>query len=375
MAFVFRSPENERAVYIRCDKAVSAPEDRRVMLICGTVAYQMADALGVSWPADNLIKISNEYFLFDSLILKHKTDTVYLAFLGKDGDGYSSSEPLVFHQSYFYQFYDFAKTSDIFQLPGHFLRHEPVAIFTQVYNENTMLKLWEKYYSKSIDPRHLYVLDHGSTIDPREIVSSKINVIKMPRGETDHRNLAHFCSQFQRFLLSHYRWVIHTDVDEIIIHKNGFTHFVQMLSDRNEAQIIKAADAYNIVHNPLVESDLDLEQPITLQRTHIVPDSSYRKPLIASVPNTWGLGFHFVLEKELLVEDDDLWLMHLPFMDLELIAAKNSKWNSITFSEACQIHIPHSKSSTESEDIATMLAAKLTTEGSTTMPDWVRGMF
>jgi hypothetical protein len=238
-----------------------------------------------------------------------------------------------------------------------------------------MLKIWEKYYSDIVEPQHLYVLDHGSDIDPREVISSKINVVKMPRGDTDHRNIVYFCNKFQRFLLSHYRWVVHTDVDEIIIHKKGLEGFIKNLSSNSESKIFKAADAYNIVHNPDVEPELDLNVPITLQRMHIVPESCYRKPVIASVPTTWGLGFHFALERESLVEDEDLWVMHLPFMDLGLIAAKNSKWNAIKFSEACEVHIPHTKSSAETADIAHMLAQKLTTPGTTTMPDWVRGLF
>jgi len=136
----------------------------------------------------------------------------------------------------------------------------------------------------------LYILDHGSTIDPREIVSSKINVIRMPRGEADHRTITHFCNQFQRFLLSHYRWVIHIDVDELLVHKNGFEQFIQTLHDSHEPKIIRAGDAYNVVHNPLVEADLDLEQPVSLQRSHLVPEICYRKPVITSVPTTWAWG-------------------------------------------------------------------------------------
>jgi len=62
-------------------------------------------------------------------------------------------------------------------------------------------------------------------------------------------------------------------------------------------------------------------------------------------------------------------------MDLELIAAKHAKWNSMQFSEACQIHMPHPKYSVQRQDIADMLAARLSTDGTTMMPDWVRGMF
>ncbi len=375
MAFVFRNPENERTVYIRCDNAPQPTSDYRPMLICGTTAYQLAETLNITWTCESIIQLSNEYFLFDALVMMYKDQTILLAFMDESGT-YVCSEPVVFHQSYFYQFYDFAKTSNIYQLQGNYIRHESVAIFTQVYNESTMLKIWEKYYSKIVDPRHLYVLDHGSTINPREIVSSGINVLNMPRGETDHRNIAHFCNQFHRFLLSHYRWVIHIDVDEILVHKNGFKQFIDGLEQNSDRKIIKAADAYNIVHKTDEESDdIDLSQPITLQRTHIVPEFSERKPAIASVPATWGMGFHFILEKELLVEDEDLWVMHLPFMDRGLIAAKTSKWNEIKFSEACQIHIPHTKGSTQDDDIAQMLSQKLADPGTTTLPDWVRGLF
>ncbi len=374
MAFAFRNPQNDRAVFVRFDNVPVPEDERRVILICGTRVYQMVDPLGISWTGDTIMRLANEYFLFDSLVMKHKEDTIIMAFVDKNGN-YSYSEYLVFHQSYFHQFYDFSKTSNIYQLQGHFIKHENVAIFTQVYNESVMLKIWENYYSKIVAARHLYVLDHGSTINLRDIVSSDVNVLSLPRGETDHRHIAHFCNQFHRFLLSHYRWVIHIDVDEILIHKNGFDIFIAQLGHNSEEQIIKAADAYNIVHDVSSETDIDLEQKITLQRTHIVPEFAERKPVIASVPTTWGMGFHSVLENELLVEDENLWVMHLPFMDRGLIAAKTSKWNEIKFSEACQIHIPHTKSSTENDDIAQMLSKKLTDPGTTTLPDWVRGLF
>jgi len=119
-----------------------------MMLLCGTVGYHLTDSLGVTWLADDLIQLPNAYLLFDSIILKHKTETAYLAFRRQEGPGYANVEPLVFHQSYFHQFYDFAKKSNTFLLHGHFSRPEPVAAFTKIYNEDNLLRVWEKHYSK-----------------------------------------------------------------------------------------------------------------------------------------------------------------------------------------------------------------------------------
>jgi hypothetical protein len=375
MAFVFRKNECERAVFVRFDNAVQPPPGYSAVLVGGTTAYNMAETLALSWLEEGVARISNEYFLFDAIVLKHKEQTLFLAFMHDDDKNYSHIESLVFHQSYFYQFYDFAKTSDIYQFPGHYVLHQPLAIFTQVYNETTMLKIWESYYSKIVDPRHLYVIDHGSDNNPRDYLHRDVNVVKIPRGETDHRNIAHFCNQFHRFLLSNYKWVIHVDVDEILVHKSGTSSFLEELGKSSEKKIIKAAEAYNIVHNAVSEAPLDLARPITLQRTHIVPDRCEQKPVIASVPTTWGMGFHFVLEKDTLVEDSDLYVMHLPYMDIGLIAAKSSKWNDMKFSDACELHGKHTKTATATDQIARELGEKLASDGATTLPAWMSGLF
>jgi len=385
MGLVFRTPEQERAVYIRCDNlsrdtlnelsSDNPHEQRKPVLIGGTTAYNLGGTIEVGWPEDKVMKLPNDYLLFDAIVQRHHTENLLVAFYDPRAAGYSHIEPLTFHQSYFHPFFDFAKTSDIYQFPGHFVRPAAVAIFTQVYNENTMLRIWDRYYSKIVDPQHLYVIDHGSTTDPRTLVSPNVNVVTVPRGETDHRNIAHFCNHFHRFLLSHYRWVIHVDVDEILVHRRGFKTYIEELGTAEDQKIISAADAYNIVHSVDHEPALDLDRPITLQRSYIVPDEHEKKPVIASVPATWGMGFHFVMEKTQDAVDDDLWVMHLPYMDRDLITAKNAKWNAMKFSKDCETYGPHTVTPTENEAVVKMLAEKLAEAGTTTIPDWVKGTF
>ena len=65
------------------------------------------------------------------------------------------------------------------------------------------------------------MIDHGSTPPAVEVLSPGTQCIRLPRGLTDPANTARFCNHFQRFLLTQYRWVIHVDVDELLVPEDG----------------------------------------------------------------------------------------------------------------------------------------------------------
>ncbi|MFT8641483.1 MAG: hypothetical protein ABF751_06070 [Acetobacter orientalis] len=41
-------------------------------------------------------------------------------------------------------------------------RQRPLAVFTMVYNEHTLLPLWAAYFVRQVGAGNVYVLDHGS---------------------------------------------------------------------------------------------------------------------------------------------------------------------------------------------------------------------
>jgi hypothetical protein len=56
-----------------------------------------------------------------------------------------------------------------------------IAAFTMVKNEKWFLPIWLNYYTKFIDERDIYVLDHASTDGSIQMVREqykKINIVK-----------------------------------------------------------------------------------------------------------------------------------------------------------------------------------------------------
>lgn len=56
-----------------------------------------------------------------------------------------------------------------------------IAVITECYQEQTMLPLWIKHYSRLVGQENLFILDHGSV--PPVQVDGNIHVERIPRHE------------------------------------------------------------------------------------------------------------------------------------------------------------------------------------------------
>ena len=286
-------------------------------------------------------------------------------------------EPLTFHYSFLVRFFDFARDLDIFLVPGHYIKPGSLAIFTHVYNDNKMLKIWENYYSRIVPAKDLYVIDHGSAPNPKELLSAEVNVVSVPRGPSDQRAITQFCNTFQRFLLSQYHWVLHVDADELLVHARGWDHLKDNLPNR-QGLILKAAHGVNVVHDLASEPALDPAAPISLQRHHLVSDLACAKPVLSSVPTTWREGFHTVFETHALIEDEDLWLIHLNYVDLEMHLEKDRRWAGMGASEQerkTRPQVYHKRPPAGVDELSRVFSQILEKGPSVPFPEWMRGMF
>jgi hypothetical protein len=374
MAFAYRHPDMPRQVLIRLGQALPPTENMTVSLVVATCAYKLRAIRA----EESLLVVANGYSTLEDILLRSVDNSIICILVSdNDTDTQLLLEPLTFHLSFFQQFFDFARNTDIYTVPGHYSRPGSLAIFTHVYNDNSMLKVWEKFYARIVPAKDLYVIDHGSTSDPKAVLSSDVNVISVPRGPVDHRAISQFCATFQRFLLAQYRWVIHVDADELLLHARGWDYFKDNLLSRQDGVIIKAGNGYDLVHDTVCEAELNLSVPISLQRNRLVSAPIYGKPAVTSVPATWHVGFHLVFETNALVEDPELWLIHLSYMDLGLHLEKTQKWGGLDVAgtERNESPLLYARPSATADAAREVFASMLRDGPTIAVPDWMRGMF
>jgi hypothetical protein len=374
MAYAYRHPDMSRRVMIRLDERLPPATDLSISLVVGTAAYRL-NAFPVE---DRLIVVVNSHSnLEDALLRAAESDFVGIEVWDVAVDERVLIEKLTFHLSFFRAFFDFAHDTDIYNVPGHYSKSGSLAIFTHIHDDATMLKVWERFYARIVPTKDLFVIDHGSTSSPRLVLSPEVNVVAVPRGPVDHRAISQFCNTFQRFLLSQYQWVIHVDADELLLHRRGWDVFKETLSGRNDRVIIKAGHGFDLVHDIDSEAALDMSAPISWQRNRLVSAPIYAKPALCSVPATWRIGFHLVFENHAVVEDEDLWLIHLSYMDLGLHMEKSRKWGRMDVAETERAESPHlyDRPGGSVEKARQLFSALLRNNPVVALPDWMRGMF
>jgi len=241
------------------------------------------------------------------------------------------AEAVLFHHSFFAPLVDYCRA---FPHCEPTARPETLAVFTHVYDDTAMLRFWEWHHARLVGQRNLFVIDHGSPVSPRLLLHPETNVVRLPRGETDHAEMARFCGGFQRFLLSQYRWVLHTDADELLVHEQGNAALMHLLATPGTQGIFAPGHAVDIIHDQRREGPLRLGEPLGPQRGFMLPNDLYKKPLLASEPASWLQGFHLVFEEARVREVPALWLLHLQSADFELLLRKNRKWNALKQSAA-----------------------------------------
>jgi len=247
-----------------------------------------------------------------------------------------------------------------------------VAAFTHVYNEGPMLEVWASYYAKLLGSENVYVIDHGSTNGTLEQLKTGVQKVRIPRGKVDHMNISKFCSHFQRFLLTQYEWVIHTDCDEFLVHTESENSLLSYIESFPQGSTLKPGKAFDVIHDPQTESPIDFSIPITLQRKRLKENPHFEKPAVSSKPTTWLAGFHECCDERTSAQE--MWLIHAKYIDVPFCIERNQTWKSLEQTDLdkliCTIHsTPYVQASPET--LEQHLLKKL--EGSIPAPDWLKG--
>jgi hypothetical protein len=194
------------------------------------------------------------------------------------------------------------------------------AVITFVYNEAVNLPIWLQYYGGIFGRQNLFVIDHGSTDGSTENLE-QVTKLRLAREELDEHKRCVFMASFVKGLLEYFDTVIYTDCDEMLVPDLGeyadLKDYLQKSDFKHVAPI-----GLNVQHIISLEPPLNLAWPILRQRRFGRFTGSMCKPLVTRVPIIWDTGFH--ASDQPVSIDQDLFLLHLKYMDYE-IALKKQK--------------------------------------------------
>ena len=420
MAYAFRL-DDVRMAYIRISRADLAPKDLAMdgLAMDGLAMEEGLAPGGLAAPGltfalkldgvehalthavlrQDTLSINDELCQVERILQRASNRQVSLVIRGVNNDKAGAApdheELVLFHHSFFLPFVDYVKTMP---LGGDSRKPGLLAAFTHAYDDNDMLRFWEAHHARLVGHRNLYVIDHGSAVSPKSVLHPQTNVVPLPRGETDHADMARFCGHFQRFLLSQYRFVLHTDADELLVHEDGEEALLARLSDGGleggPGSILQPGQAFDVLHDVRdvrggvrgddlgggrldvgVEGPLQPGELVSMQRSLMLPaEGIYRKPVLAGIPASWLPGFHLVYEEQSVRQEPGLWLMHLQAADFDLLLDKNRKWNSLRQTAKDQGISPQNRPG-DPESLRRWFAERYRDERLVPLPEGLRGKF
>jgi hypothetical protein len=368
MAYGFRL-DDVRMAYIRISRSDIAFVRPSFTLRLDGVEHPLTRAV----LQNDTLSINDELCEMERILQHSSNRQVSLIIREATGDAPVHEEPVLFHHSFFLPFVDYVKsmpTGNDYVKPGL------LAAFTHAFDDNDMLRFWEAHHAKLVGHKNLYVIDHGSAESPKSVLHADTNVVPLPRGETDHANMARFCGYFQRFLLSQYRYVLHTDADELLVHEDGEEALLVALAGGGLEGITQPGQAFDLLHDVRCEGLLKPGELISTQRNVMLPaESIYKKPMLANIPASWLQGFHLVYEETSVREDPGLWLIHLQAADFDLLLDKNRRWNNVRQSEADFARCPQNGRPGDPESLRRWFGQALQDQRLVPIPERLRGKF
>jgi hypothetical protein len=323
---------------------------------------------------DGWLHISNDMQAIERVAVAAGASLELVFFDGQTQTGFG--EPLLFDLSFFAHLLDLGNeeffppfTREKYNKPTE------LAVFTHLCNETLFLKVFLDYYSKVVPSRDIYIIDHGSECFPSELLRGlDCQVVHLPRGEVDHVNIKRYCEFFQRFLLTQYRWVVHVDCDELLVHRDGPQAIRTALAGIGADCVLKPGNAYHLVQHPDSEAELDPSQPITSQRNHLTSAMGYQKPAVAAVPTSWMPGFHAALNQHQVRVAPHLCLIHLALVSVSERLARNRLWKSYASSASDQSFVDHQQRFLTEHEVRSDMRGRIS-EGFEPLPDWLKGQF
>ena len=202
-----------------------------------------------------------------------------------------------------------------------------LGVMTMAYQDHFFVERWYRYWSAQIGAENLYLLSHGNDPMHREIARDA-NVIHIPR------DVGMFKFDVRRWrsmgfiasgLLEFYKWMIISDVDEIVIADPASAASVPAWLTQNFGDALTAPRnisplCLDLLHLPQEEPEKITADATILSRRRIFrPNWNYSKPLLVGAPVSYGPGGHRnTLGPRFMPAD--LYTLHLKFFDYDTMA-------------------------------------------------------
>jgi hypothetical protein len=184
-----------------------------------------------------------------------------------------------------------------------------IAAVTMTYNEPAYLPIWARHYARQVGADHCYVVDHGST--EALVLPPGVNVLRIPRSPHDDLKRSLFISSIVEGLLEYYDWVIHTDVDEIVLADPELYNDLPTYCSHIGADTVTAI-GFDVQQIPGQEAPLVPQHSLGTQRGWVRFTSAMCKPVLTRKPLLWSPGFHCA---DAPLTFDALYLFHLHWAD------------------------------------------------------------
>ena len=185
------------------------------------------------------------------------------------------------------------------------------AVVTDAVSCGFYFPLWHSYYSRLFGPENLHVIFPDDSVFPTE----RYPVGRVyPYAKYDNHARIALVSEVTSGLLKANRYVLHVDVDEILIaNPHKFNSLTEYLQDLRLDHV--TARGYNLIE---LKNDLPLDinaKVLISQRNTVYPYSALNKTALVSVETKWAPGFHFCNHAP---QFDDLILIHLKYADIAM---------------------------------------------------------
>ena len=141
-----------------------------------------------------------------------------------------------------------------------------IAAFTFVQDDDPFIPVWERYYTPQFDTVDRVKYNHAGKFDPGTALSQVITMFTK--------------------LLDGHDVVLFSDLDEMIVpNPNKYSGLRDYIEQRSPFDYIQTF-GFDVIHAP-GEDALDFSAPILPQRTKMIQNGLYSKPLITTRVLSW----------------------------------------------------------------------------------------
>jgi hypothetical protein len=225
-----------------------------------------------------------------------------------------------------------------------------IACLTMAHNEPVFLPIWARYYSATLGPENLVVLNHGTDDGSLDCLPRAASVVNIPRTAFDEYPRTALVNNTKSGLLQYYDAVIYTDCDEIIVpdpilYPLGIKQYC-----KETKETVVAPVGLNLFQAMDREPQIQLASPVLQQRRYCEFASALAKPCIVKEDVIWSPGFHYASKMPHYASD--IYMFHLKSIDRELSLAKLSYTRAMPWGDSnIQKGVGRHQRSTDEEHI------------------------